>query len=178
MTPGHPVTRRRFARVGALGAAGLSLGPAAGADPAMAADPATAVAAPELRSTLLMELALDVAGAHAAGPRRIIPVTGGAFRGPRLRGRVLGGGGGWRIDRPDGAGELNLRATLETDDGERIYLWWRGIACKPAGGPPYVRTTPVFETASARYGWLNRLVAVGVGRDEPRRAAYRVYEIL
>ena len=125
MTQGLPVTRRRFARVGALGAAGLSLGTVAGGDPAGAA--------PRLRSTLLMELALDVAGAHDAGPRRIIPVTGGAFRGPRLRGRVLGGGGGWRIDRPDGAGELNLRATLETDDGELIYLWSRGVARKPAG---------------------------------------------
>jgi len=51
-------------------------------------------------------------------------------------------------------------------------------ARQPAGGRPYVRTTPVFETPSARYGWLNRLVAVGVGRDEPERAAYRVYEIL
>ena len=170
MAPGLPVTRRRFARVGALGAAGLSLGTVAGGGPAGAA--------PGLRSTLLMALALDVAGAHDAGPRRIIPVTGGAFRGPRLRGRVLGGGGGWRIDRPDGAGELNLRATLETDDGELIYLWSRGIARQRAGGTPYVRTTPVFETASARYGWLNRLVAVGVGRDEPCRAAYRVYEIL
>ena len=171
MAPGLPVTRRRFARVGALGAAGLSLGTVAGGDPAGAA--------PGLRSTLLMELALDVAGAHDAGPRRIIPVTGGTFRGPRLRGRVLGGGGGWRIDRPDGAGELNLRATLETYDGELIYLWSRGIARKPAGGAPYVRTTPVFETASARYGWLNRLVAVGVGRDVPGEAlAYRVYEVL
>ncbi len=170
MAPGLPVTRRRFARVGALGAAGLSLGTVAGGDPAGAA--------PGLRSTLLMELTLDVAGAHAAGPRRIIPVTGGAFRGPRLRGRVLGGGGGWRIDRPDGAGELNLHATLETDDGELITLWSRGIARKPAGGAPYVRTTPVFETAAARYGWLNRLVAVGVGRDEPEQASYRVYEIL
>ena len=37
MASGHPVTRRRFARVGALGAAGLSLGPVAGADPATAA---------------------------------------------------------------------------------------------------------------------------------------------
>ena len=170
MAPGLPVTRRWFARVGALGAAGLSLGTVAGGAPADAA--------PGLRSTFLMELALDVAGAHDAGPRRIIPVTGGTFRGPRLRGRVLGGGGGWRIDRPDGAGELNLRATLETDDGELIYLWSRGIARQPAGGRPYVRTTPVFETPSARYGWLNRLVAVGVGRDEPERAAYRVYEIL
>ncbi len=166
MAPGLPVTRRWFARVGALGAAGLSLGTVAGG------------AAPRLRSTLLMELALDVAGAHEAGPRRIIPVTGGTFRGPRLRGRVLGGGGGWRIDRPDGAGELHLRATLETDDGELIYLWSRGIARLPAAGTPYVRTTPVFETASARYGWLNRLVAVGVGRDEPERSSYHVYEIL
>ena len=125
-----------------------------------------------------MELTLDVAGAGDAAPRRIFPVTGGVFRGPRLRGRVRGGGGVWRIDRPDGTSELNLRATLETCDGELIWLWSRGIARRAAGGPAHVRTTPVFETASARYGWLNRLVAVAVGRDEPRRAEYRVYEVL
>jgi hypothetical protein len=36
----------------------------------------------------------------------------------------------------------------------------------------------VFETASAKYDWLNRIVGVGVGRREPSAAVYDVFEIL
>jgi hypothetical protein len=35
-----------------------------------------------------------------------------------------------------------------------------------------------FETASPKYDWLNRIVAVGVGRREPEFAIYEVFEIL
>ena len=42
----------------------------------------------------------------------------------------------------------------------------------------YFRTTPVFETGSEKYGWLNRIVAVGVGRRTETGVAYTVYEIL
>jgi hypothetical protein len=40
-----------------------------------------------------------------------------------------------------------------------------------------LRNTPVFETSSAKYDWLNRIVAVGVGRRLPNSAAYDVFEI-
>ena len=42
----------------------------------------------------------------------------------------------------------------------------------------YLRNMPNFETASATYDWLNRIVAVGVGRRLPDHAAYDVFEIL
>ena len=95
-----------------------------------------------------------------------------------LRGVVLEGGGDWLIRRPDGANELNVRATLQADDNELIYLWYRGIIFTPESGETYWRTTPVFETASEQYGWLNRIIAVGVGRPVPGKAAYRVFQIL
>ena len=37
------------------------------------------------------------------------------------------------------------------------------------------RTTPVFETGSEKYGWLNPIIAVGVGGRTPRGVAYTVY---
>ena len=40
------------------------------------------------------------------------------------------------------------------------------------------RTTPVFETASEKYAWLNRLVAVGVGDRRASGPLYRVFRIL
>src|SRR5262245_500066 len=40
------------------------------------------------------------------GIRSIVPVTGGSFEGPRLRGAVLPGGGDWLLLRSDGVLEL------------------------------------------------------------------------
>ena len=42
----------------------------------------------------------------------------------------------------------------------------------------YLRTALVFETASPKYDWLNRIVGVGVGRREPEFAVYDVFEVL
>jgi hypothetical protein len=150
-----------------------------------------------LRTEVLCELSADLEapqqiGATPHGTRRIIYVKGGAFEGPKLTGKVLPGGGDWLLVRPDGASELDIRGTLQTDDDHLIYVQYRGIIHAPpaimqrwAAGEKdtdpslyYFRTTPVFETGSEKYGWLNRIVAVGVGRRTTTGVAYRVYAIL
>jgi hypothetical protein len=80
--------------------------------------------------------------------------------------------------RPDGASELNVRVTLRTDDEQLIYLTYRGLLIAPKGGEMYWRTTPIFETGSPKYDWLTRIIAVGVGRQVPNKAAYSIYHIL
>jgi hypothetical protein len=70
-----------------------------------------------------------------------------------------------------------LRPT-QTDDAQNIYMSWRGIAHPQQGGALYARTTPLFETAAAKYAWLNNVVAVGVYRPGKGKIAYRVYQIL
>jgi len=42
----------------------------------------------------------------------------------------------------------------------------------------YFRVTPILETASEKYGWLNRVIAVGIGRVTPTGVTYKVYAIL
>ena len=69
-------------------------------------------------------------GENPHGNRQIVPVTGGSFEGPRLKGKVLPGGGDWLLVRPDGVGELDVRATLQTDDGAFIYVTYRGYITK------------------------------------------------
>src|SRR6476661_6999725 len=66
------------------------------------------------------------------GIRSIVPVTGGDFEGPRLRGRVMPGGGDWLLLRSDGVLELDLRITLETDDGALIHMSFQGLRHAPA----------------------------------------------
>ena len=112
-------------------------------------------------------------GAVSHGVRSIVPVTGGDFEGPRLRGRILPGGGDWLLLRPDGVLELDLRITLETDDHALIYMTFQGLR-----HGSYFRTLPRFETSTESYAFLNRIICVGVGEARPDGAVHRIDEIL
>lgn len=124
------------------------------------------------------------------GTRTIVPISSGSFEGPRLRGKVLPGGGDWTLLRTDGVLELDLRLTLETDDGALIQMSSFGLR----HGPPevlaalargevvdpssyYFRTTPRFETAHPKYAFLNRLLAVSTGNRRAEGPIYTVFEI-
>ncbi len=145
----------------------------------------------------LFTLALQVPrivdlGATPNGQRRIASVSGGTFKGERLNGTVQSPpGGDWILVRPDGTVVLDVRLTLETDDKQLIFMTYRGLRHGPkdviarlnageAVDPStyYFRSTPVFETASQKYDWLNRIIAVGVGRREPSGPIYDVFEVL
>lgn len=152
----------------------------------------------ELKSEFLCDLAADLdwdgainVGVTPQGNRGIVYVKGGTIDGPKLKGIVLPGGGDWYTVRPDGAAILDVRAVIRTDDGHIIYCYYRGISYIPpdvrermakgeAINPSenYFRTTPIFETASEKYGWLNRIVAVGIGQRTPTGVTYQIYTIL
>ena len=130
-------------------------------------------------------------GAVPHGTRIIVPVTGGDFEGPRLRGKILSGGGDWLLLRADGVLELDLRITLETDDHALIYMTFQGLRHGPADAIAalgrgevvdparyYFRTVPRFETSAETYAFLNRIIAVGVGETRPDGAVHRIDEIL
>jgi len=117
-------------------------------------------------------------GSVPHGTRVTFPVTGGSFEGERLRGKVLPGGGDWVIKRADGVLELDLRITLEVDDGTLVHMTFEGIRDDAAPGAPYFRTLPRFETADARYSFLNRLLAVGTGEIRADGPVHVIEEIL
>ena len=133
-----------------------------------------------LRSEFLMELTLETLPAHRLGEahagRLVVPISGGSFSGPRLRGTVMGPGGDWIVERPDGSRTLDVRLLLQTDDGKTIYASWRGIAYPEADGSLFARILPLFETGAPEYSWLNNVVAVGVYKG--RGIAYRIYRVL
>jgi hypothetical protein len=148
----------------------------------------------QLRPLLKAEIALAAPqelGETPAGRRRIIPITGGRFDGERLAGRVLPGGADWQIVHPDGVADLDARYTLETADGALIYVRNHGyrhgpadVLKKLAGGEDvdpalyYMRTTPLFETGDARYGWLNRIICVGTGARKRSSVHLEIFEVL
>jgi hypothetical protein len=150
-----------------------------------------------MNTRLLMTLRVTVAtpqsiGAVPYGVRRTVPITGGDFEGPRLRGSVLpGGSADWLLLRADGVLELDLRATLQTDDGGLISMrsfglrhgppavieaLARGEAVDPAAY--YFRTIPRFETAHPTYSFLNRLIAVASGDRRAEGPIYTIHELL
>lgn len=132
--------------------------------------------ASELESVYLMELALDVAAQLDTGHTRIAPVTGGTFSGPRLNGTVHDGGADW-ITQVAGHSSLDVRITLETDDGALIYMTYKGIVARGDSGL-YWRVTPVFSTASEKYDWLNHIVCVGKNKQIEGKVAYDIFQIL
>ena len=66
-------------------------------------------------------------GAVPSGNRQIFDVTGGSFEGPRMKGKLLASGGDWLLIGNDGVVRLDVRGTLETDDGARIYVQYFGV---------------------------------------------------
>jgi hypothetical protein len=98
-----------------------------------------------MRSRPLMTLRLNTApiqdiGAAPRGGRVTFPITGGSFEGERLRGSVLPGGDDWTVKRPDGVVELDLRVTLQTDDGARIHMTFEGtVMTKLPAAPTFER---------------------------------------
>jgi len=115
---------------------------------------------------LVMSVRVEIAaalqiGEVGAGVRRVIPITGGSFEGPAIRGTVLPGGADWNLTRPDGVAELWARYTLRTDDGVLIGIVNAGLVVPQADGSHRVRTIPQFEVAGEQYAWLRRNIFVG-----------------
>jgi hypothetical protein len=130
-------------------------------------------------------------GKGPLGTRTIFDVTGGHAEGARLRGKILPSGADWILFDENGTGRLDVRATLETDDGARIYVQYYGVlemnekvlgtlgsGGETGFGDTYFMTQPRFETGDERYDWLNRVVAVAEGRLLPNAVEYRVYQVV
>ncbi len=135
--------------------------------------------------------AAQEAGATAHGARRIIPITGGTFEGPDMKGQVLAGGADWQIVHADGMIEIEAHYLLRTDQGGLITVVNKGmrvaspeVAAKMAKGEPvapseyYFRASPVFETAVPSLKWLERSMFVCAAERTPTQAILRFYRVL
>jgi hypothetical protein len=161
---------------------GLGVVAAAVAGPATAA--AQAPGAP--RTEFVYEAIVDIAplvalGDSPLGERRIVPIVGGSFAGPEMRGKVLAGGADRQLVRKDGARQLDALYEMQADDGAIITVRNRVLIHDPAGGNRYAFSTVDITAPEGKYGWLNRLVFVGTLQSlQPERAAVsiRVYKLI
>ena len=145
--------------------------------------------APLMQVKVTLEPIRDL-GRTPLGRRRIIGITGGTFKGPRLSGRILPGGADWQLIRADGVAYLDARYTLETDDGALIYVNNKGYRHGPKDAMErlalgeeidptliYTRSTPWFETSVPKFAWLNRTICVGTGARRPASGEFDFYEV-
>jgi hypothetical protein len=119
-------------------------------------------------------------GQTPAGGRRIFPVSGGHFEGPRVKGTISPLiGSDLLLARADATFQQDVRLLLMPDDGSLILMTSRGVRRGSAGAADYyLRTTPYFETAAPAHAWLNGIVAVAKGARRPGGVEYEVFEIL
>ena len=134
-----------------------------------------------LQSEFVYEAVVEISaaieiGATPGGTRRYIPITGGTFEGPKIRGTILPGGADWQTSRPDGVTEVDALYSIRTDDGAVIIVRNSGVIA--AGG--YMRTAPRFEAPAGPHAWLNQSQFVGSVAGGPRLGTViiRVFRVL
>jgi hypothetical protein len=128
-------------------------------------------------------------GEIAAGHRRIIPLTGGTFSGPELRGMLLpGASADWQIVLPDSTALGDVRYTLETDHGDLLYVQSQSVRHGSTAvlerlgrgedvdaGEYTFRTTVKIETRANSLDWLNKGIFISVGGRQRGGVIYEVY---
>lgn len=128
-------------------------------------------------------------GETAQGHRRIVPLSGGAFAGPEISGKLLpGASADWQIVLPDGTALGDIRYTLQTTGGDLLYVQSRSIR---HGSPEVLerlgrgedvdaseytfRTSTQIDVAAPALDWLNKGVFISVGGRRPGRVIYETY---
>lgn len=170
-----------FQRIVVAGLAGVLMQGAAAADPT----------APQLDFLMTLEAPVDPPIPIGAGRVVNIP-AGGEVAGPRIRGRIAAPAADWLRAMPDGSMRVDVRLMIETDDHEFIFAEYGGVMAlskeagerlakgeRLSGADGYLVTAPRFTTASTKYGWLNRVQAVGrmVWVQRGHGVKYEIFEV-
>jgi Protein of unknown function (DUF3237) len=146
-------------------------------DDAPTADPDLTVTLEHLCRLEAQLGARSVIGPTPSGIRTIVEVTGVVVEGARLRGHLYGPpAGDWLTVGPDGTATLDVRLTVETDDGALIHVRYGGRSERVPENP-YNYVAAVFETGDERYAWLNKIQAVGKGLRVEDRVLYELYQV-
>ena len=123
---------------------------------------------PELEFVLQLRVTLGETyscGETQHGRRTVIPITGGIFEGPNIKGTIINGGADYQLANKDNRTELEAIYSIKTDDGVYIHVRNRGIICSSQdekGNPSfYFKAAPQFEAPTdSKYNWLNNALFV------------------
>jgi len=124
------------------------------------------------KTEFVYEAVVDLAprislGDSPLGERFMIPITGGVFAGPKIKGTVLPGGADRQLRRKDGALLLNALYEIKADDGAIITVNNRVLVSKRPDGSRYAFSTLDVIAPEGPHAWLNHLVLVGTLHANP-----------
>jgi hypothetical protein len=138
-----------------------------------------------------LQMPPEVVGPVSEGIRVTFYLTGGEVTGPRCSGKVLPVGADWILLREDGIGLVDVRLTMQMDDGALVYCTYNGVLDPgPDGYKAFLngtlpvriplRIAPRFSTAHPAWAWMNRVQAYGVGVADMSTAVvnYDIYAVL
>lgn len=137
------------------------------------------MSAPELVPLATMTVTLGESFVIKGGPvgtRIIAEVATVDMVGDRIKASMVGAAAAdWVTVSPDRSfGTLDVRLTLKTDDDALIQMEYSG-RIEFASGTAV--SAPLFQTGAEQYEWLNRIQAIGVGKNGPDELVYEVFEV-
>jgi hypothetical protein len=100
-------------------------------------------------------------GRSPLGERRMIPILGGRFAGPRIRGTVLPGGADRQLIGDDGVRRLDALYEMQVDDGTIVTVRNRVLLHELEGFARYAFSTVKIVAPSGPHAWLNQRAFVG-----------------
>lgn len=107
-------------------------------------------------------------GTGPLGQRRMVPITGGTFEGPNMRGSVVAGGVDRQLVRPDDVKLLDAFYEMQTEDGVYITVRNHVTSVPDQQRFSYLEIT----TPEGPLGWMNDRIFVGtLDSLKPARAA-------
>lgn len=147
--------------------------------------------AQDLKSEKIAEVNITTNMPAMAGSKIIYPLKGGTING-KINGTFLPVGGDFATLISPTNLKVDIRAVIQTQEGENIYVTFTGYiyadaetfglltsgrAKEVSPEKYYFRINPIFETTSKKYDWLNHTVAIGVGKMTETGVSYTIYGI-
>jgi cytochrome P450 len=113
------------------------------------------------------------------GTRIVAEIVATSYDGERLRARQIGvASADWALVSDAGIAAIDVRTTLETEDGAIIFVSYTGRTDYSQAGAAPLYVAPTFETGDPRYAWLNGVQAVARGyARELTQIRYEIYEV-
>jgi hypothetical protein len=122
-------------------------------------------------------LTVSLAPTIPVSPTLVIgEVTAARAEGERLNASLKGAAAAdWLQVSPEGYGTLDVKVTLETDDGAIIHVSYSG---RLQFDTMTAYAAPLFQTGDERYAWINRIQAVSKGTFQPDGTLiYEMFEL-
>lgn len=116
--------------------------------------------------SLVYEATVDIAereflGVYPDGEHHIVPILGGEFEGPNLRGKVLPGGADRQVWQGNGIKRLDAVYEMLTSTGECLAIHNQVVIDDPGNTARYARSVIRIKAPSGPLEWMNHRVFVG-----------------